>query len=56
MYYTIIIIIAALILGLMTTKDQIQETDINPYRCFIELLCITVIITCVIMVEKNAQV
>lgn len=52
-YLIITIIIAALILGLIDMKDQLQEKDPKPYRYLIELICMIVIVTCVIMIEKD---
>ena len=53
MYYTIVIIIAALVLGLIDIKDQIKDRKVKPYRYIIKLICMIVIVASIIMIEKQ---
>lgn len=53
MGYTIVIIIAALVLGLIDIRDQIKENDIKPYRYLIKLICMMIIVACIVIIEKE---
>lgn len=52
MFYTIVIILSAIILGLIDIKDQIRDTDSRLSVCIIKLICMIAIIISIVMIEK----